>query len=202
MPLLPTFYLADDAGQLQAVTDSTPLIRRLERDRPGRSLIPSDPALAFLDELIEDYADEWLTKAMFHYRWSYEADIAKAAAMLPCWRGFCIPDEELAERGRVVFVGAGKCAACHTGELFTDANSTLHPPGDSMAEPESPSYAARSATKMYRTSPLRGVWQHAPYFHDGSAATLEDVAATYNARRSLGLSPQQIADLAQYLKSQ
>lgn len=102
VPLLPTFYLADDAGQLQAVTDSTPLIRRLERDRPGRSLIPSDPALAFLDELIEDYADEWLTKAMFHYRWSYAADIAKAAAMLPCWRGFCIPDEELAERGRVV----------------------------------------------------------------------------------------------------
>lgn len=102
VPLLPTFYLADDAGQLQAVTDSTPLIRRLERDRPGRSLIPSDPGLAFLDELIEDYADEWLTKAMFHYRWSYEADIAKAAAMLPCWRGFCIPDEELAERGRAV----------------------------------------------------------------------------------------------------
>jgi cytochrome c peroxidase len=102
----------------------------------------------------------------------------------------------------VVFVGAGRCATCHTGELFTDANSTLHPPGDSMAEPETPSYAARSATKMYRTSPLRGVWQHAPYFHDGSAATLEDVAATYNTRQSLGLSPQQISDLAQYLKSQ
>ena len=111
-------------------------------------------------------------------------------------------DASAAERGRVVFVGAGKCATCHTGELFTDANITLHPPGDSMAEPETPSYAARSATKMYRTSPLRGVWQHAPYFHDGSAATLEDVATTYNTRQSLGLSPQQISDLAQYLKSQ
>ena len=70
-----------------------------------------------------------------------------------------------------------------------------------MVEPESPSYASRSASKQYRSTPLRGAWQHAPYFHDGSAATLEDVAQTYNARRSLGLSPQQIADLAQYLKS-
>ena len=67
------------------------------------------------------------------------------------------------------------CATCHSGALFTDANSRLHPPADSMAEPESPSYAARSATKQYRTSPLKGVWQHAPYFHDGSAATLDDV---------------------------
>jgi cytochrome c peroxidase len=71
-----------------------------------------------------------------------------------------------------------------------------------MVEPETPSYAFRSATKMYRTSPLKGAWQHPPYFHDGSAATLEEVAATYNTRRSLGLTPQEIADLAQYLKSQ
>lgn len=111
-------------------------------------------------------------------------------------------DAAAAARGKVVFDGAGRCVSCHSGALFTDANSTLHPPGDSMAEPETPSYASRSATRMYRTSPLRGVWQHAPYFHDGSAATLEEVAATYNTKRSLGLTPQEIADLAQYLKSQ
>jgi glutathione S-transferase len=97
--LLPTFYLPDEAGELQAVTDSTPLIRRFEREYEGRSLIPSDPALAFLNELIEDYADEWLTKAMFHYRWNYDADIAKAAAILPCWRGYSIPDADLAQAG-------------------------------------------------------------------------------------------------------
>lgn len=110
-------------------------------------------------------------------------------------------DAVAALRGKAVFEGAGRCASCHSGALFTDANAGLHPPGDSMAEPESPSYASRSATKQYRTTPLAGVWQHAPYFHDGSAATLEDVAQTYNVRRGLGLSQEQVADLAQYLKS-
>lgn len=110
-------------------------------------------------------------------------------------------DGRAAERGKLVFEGAGKCASCHTGTNFTDANSMLHSPGDSMAEPEMPSYASRSATKQYRTSPLRGVWQHAPYFHDGSAATLDDAAQTYNTRRSLGLSAQEVSDLAHYLRS-
>jgi mono/diheme cytochrome c family protein len=110
-------------------------------------------------------------------------------------------DVAAAERGKVVFEGAGKCATCHSGANFTDANETLHPVSDSMAEPETPSYASRSATKLYRTSPLKGVWQHAPYFHDGSAPTLEAVGQTYNTKRSLGLTSQQIADLAQYLKS-
>ena len=70
-----------------------------------------------------------------------------------------------------------------------------------MAEPETPSYASRTATKLYRTSPLKGAWQHAPYFHDGSAATLGAVVQAYNAKQSLGLSAQQVADLTEYLKS-
>lgn len=110
-------------------------------------------------------------------------------------------DATAAARGKLVFEGAGRCATCHTGASFTDANAMLHPPSDSVVEPETPSYASRSATKQYRTSPLRGVWQHAPYFHDGSAATLEDVGRRYNTQRSLGLTEQDIADLAQYLKS-
>ena len=110
-------------------------------------------------------------------------------------------DVAAAARGKLVFEGAGQCATCHTGATFTDANTRLHPVADSMAEPESPSYASRSATKQYRTSPLKGVWQHAPYFHDGSAATLEDVVQTYNTRKALGLTSQQVTDVAQYLKS-
>ena len=110
-------------------------------------------------------------------------------------------DAAAAARGKTVFEGAGQCASCHSGALFTDANSRLHPPADSVVEPESPSYASRSATKMYRTSPLKGVWQHAPYFHDGSAATLADVVNVYNTKRTLGLTPVQRSDLTEYLKS-
>jgi mono/diheme cytochrome c family protein len=110
-------------------------------------------------------------------------------------------DPAAAARGQAVFQGAGRCASCHSGAQFTDANSTLHPPSDSMAEPESPSYAARSATGLYRTSPLRGVWQHPPYFHNGSAATLEDVVRIYDTRLALGLTAAQQADLVEYLKS-
>ena len=76
--LLPTFYLPNEAGELEAVVDSTPLIRRFEREFEGRSVIPPDLVTAFIDYLLEDFADEWLTKAMFHYRWVYEADIEKA----------------------------------------------------------------------------------------------------------------------------
>ena len=60
-----------------------PIIRRLEADYPGRSAIPPDPALHFLDYLIEDYADEWLTKPMFHIRWYYDADADMAAPFCP-----------------------------------------------------------------------------------------------------------------------
>ena len=113
-------------------------------------------------------------------------------------------DSVAAERGRLVFNGPGTCATCHSGTEFTDANLRLHPATDVVSEPEpggAPSYASRSATKQYRTAPLRGLWQHAPYFHNGSAPTLEAVVQTYNARKSLGLTDTQLADLVQYLKS-
>ena len=111
-------------------------------------------------------------------------------------------DPAAAARGKVVFDGT--CATCHSGPEFTDANTRLHPVSDSMGEPEPagvPSYASRSATKQYRTAPLKGIWQHPPYFHNGTAATLEDVVKTYNDRRSLGLTDAQRLDLVQYLKS-
>jgi mono/diheme cytochrome c family protein/cytochrome c5 len=110
-------------------------------------------------------------------------------------------DAAAATRGKLVFNGAGKCVSCHSGALFTDANTMLHPASDSMAEPESPSYSQRTATKQYRTTPLKGAWQHAPYFHDGSAATLNDVVNMYNTKKSLDLSAPDITDLTEYLKS-
>jgi hypothetical protein len=117
-------------------------------------------------------------------------------------------DPVVAARGQLVFNGAGKCNTCHSGSLFTDA-PTLHLPSEVVSEPEPApvgfpvpaSYASRSGTKMYRTSPLHGLWQHAPYFHNGSAATLADVVSTYNTKKALGLTTAQMADLTEYLKS-
>ena len=83
IPLLPTYYLPGEHGELQAVTDSTPLIRRFEEAFAERSVIPADPVMAFLNYLLEDYADEWLTRCMFHYRWYHDADIEKAGSTLP-----------------------------------------------------------------------------------------------------------------------
>jgi mono/diheme cytochrome c family protein len=113
-------------------------------------------------------------------------------------------DAVAAVRGQLLFNGKAQCVSCHSGTKFTDANERLHAVAEAVSEPEpggAPSYASRSATKKYRTAPLRGLWQHAPYFHNGKAATLEDVVKTYNERKSLGLSPDEVADLAQYLKS-
>jgi cytochrome c peroxidase len=85
------------------------------------------------------------------------------------------------------------------GATGTDNNEgKLHPPSETGVDG---AYAARTANKGYRTTPLRGLWQHAPYFHDGSAATLADVVAHYNRVRKLGLTPAQERDLVQYLKT-
>src|SRR6185312_6299385 len=107
-------------------------------------------------------------------------------------------DASAAARGKQIFEGQGKCSTCHVGSTFTDANQRLH----QLSEiPTDSTYALRTATKMWRTSPLRGVWQHPPYFHDGSAATLLDVVNRYDSAKGLKLSDQQKADLVQYLLS-
>jgi glutathione S-transferase len=99
VPLLPTFYFEDEQGAEIAVTDSSPLIRRFEDEYKGRSVIPTDPALAFIDMLIEDFGDEWLTKAMFHYRWYYDADIKKGGDILPRWRNVSQPEDKAKAMG-------------------------------------------------------------------------------------------------------
>ena len=90
--LLPTYFLPGKDGELEAVTDSTPLIRRFEKEHVGRSVIPTNQVLRFLNDLVEDYADEWLTKAMFHYRWAHEADYKNAGPLLIYWGNSVIDD--------------------------------------------------------------------------------------------------------------
>jgi cytochrome c peroxidase len=74
----------------------------------------------------------------------------------------------------------------------------LHDPAEVGTEPL---YAARSATGKYRTTPLRGLWQHAPYFHDGSAPDLRAVVNHYDEHFGLNLSDEQKEDLVEFLKS-
>jgi cytochrome c peroxidase len=64
-----------------------------------------------------------------------------------------------------------------------------------------PTYANRSATGRYRTTPLRGLFQHAPYFHDGSAKDLGAVVDHYDKVLKLNLTSAQKHDLVEYLKS-
>ncbi len=98
-------------------------------------------------------------------------------------------------RGRRLFRNEAGCASCHQGPAFTDVlngpnrrRPLLHDPNEIGTEPE---YAARSATGRYRTTPLRALWQHAPYFHDGSAPDLPAVVEHYDQRFGLNLTPEQ-----------
>src|SRR5882724_6019485 len=99
--LLPQLILRGADGAPEAAIDSTPLIRRLEGLYAARAVIPPDPVMAFVDALLEDYGDEWLTKAMFHYRWAFAPDAARAAAILPRWSRTNHPEGQAVALGRL-----------------------------------------------------------------------------------------------------
>jgi hypothetical protein len=114
-------------------------------------------------------------------------------------------DRRAAIRGKQLFRQEAGCANCHEGPRFTDvlkgpnaAAPFLHDASEVGTEP---GYAARSATGKYRTTPLRALWQHAPYFHDGGAADLAAVVDHYDRLFGLNLTAAQKSDLIEYLKS-
>ena len=108
-------------------------------------------------------------------------------------------DVAAAARGMALFDGKAGCATCHIPPLYTDVNEgILHDPAETGMDP---AYAERTTTMQYRTTPLRALWQHAPYFHDGSAATLADVVDHYNGFFDLGLTKGEQVDLEEFLKS-
>ena len=114
-------------------------------------------------------------------------------------------DERAAQRGKHLFMHEAGCATCHRAPDFTDVLAgpdrtvpLLHDPAEVGTDR---TYADRSATGRYRTTPLRALWQHAPYFHDGSAPDLPAVVDHYDQLFGLGLTPAQQSDLVEYLKS-
>lgn len=114
-------------------------------------------------------------------------------------------DQAAASRGKRLFRNEAGCATCHQSPNFTDVLSgpapgvpLLHDPAEVGTDP---AYAARTATGKYRTTPLRGLLQHPPYFHDGSAPDLLAVVNHYDQHFGLNLTAAQKADLVEYLKS-
>lgn len=114
-------------------------------------------------------------------------------------------DPAAAARGKRLFRNEARCATCHRLPNFTDVLSgkdrlvpVLH---DAAEVGMDPAYATRSATGKYRTTPLRGLLQHPPYFHDGSARDLSAVVDHYDELLALSLTATQKAELIEYLKS-
>ena len=75
LPLVPLLVDGND----QSLQDSTPIIEQLETLHPQQSIQAGDVAMDFLSALIEEFADEWLNKPMFHLRWHYPGDADSAA---------------------------------------------------------------------------------------------------------------------------
>ncbi len=90
-PLLLPVFIFPDAKE--AICDSTPIIRQLETHFVDRNVIPEDKALAFINSILEDFGDEWITKFMFHYRWHFKEDINNAGNILPLLNGVDLDDE-------------------------------------------------------------------------------------------------------------
>lgn len=121
LPLLPYVVLpGSDGDPAKAMSDTTPIIDHLDHAVPERSLRPANPALRFIDTLIEDYGDEWLSKCMFHYRWSFAPDTKKASAYMPFGYQIQMSPEEgskyeamIAQRqiGRIGVVGSNDVTA-------------------------------------------------------------------------------------------
>ena len=106
-------------------------------------------------------------------------------------------DRSAASRGKRLF--DANCVNCHVGATLTDNNAgVLHAPSETGMDS---TYAARTTQKRYRATPLRALWSHAPYFHDGSAKTLDDVVEHYMRVRRFQLSRGEKRDLVEYLKS-
>ena len=86
LPIVPLVVTPEKTG----LQDSTPIIKLLEHEYQNKSVSPPETHTAFVARILEEYADEWLNKAMFHYRWRYENDQMSAserfvALMIPAW---------------------------------------------------------------------------------------------------------------------
>ncbi|MBW2267335.1 MAG: glutathione S-transferase family protein [Deltaproteobacteria bacterium] len=130
LPLIPLVVTPDDTG----MQDSTPIIEALEAEFPEPTIHSPDPVIAFLSALIEEFADEWGVKWMFHYRWAREIDQVSASTRIAKSMMPGLDDEKLAgvadgirQRmlGRVGFVGSSEQTAPQIEDSFQEGIGQL-----------------------------------------------------------------------------
>ncbi len=130
LPLVPLVLTPDG----DAIQDSTPIIEKLEALFPEPSIHPSDPTLAFLSALLEEFADEWGNKWMFHYRWARDVDQIACSRRLVAEMMPELGEEQLGQMaegirtrmtGRVYFVGSSEQTAPQIEKSFCDAVAIL-----------------------------------------------------------------------------
>jgi cytochrome c peroxidase len=109
-------------------------------------------------------------------------------------------DAQAATRGQAVFVGKAKCASCHVPPLFSEPGWPMHTAEEIGIDDFQ---ANRSPDKMYRTTPLAGLFTRAKggFYHDGRFADLNAVVTHYQGVLKFSLSDDERRDLIEYLKS-
>lgn len=117
---------------------------------------------------------------------------------------------EAAQRGLKLFTGKANCSACHSGPNFTDhAFHNIGVPGTDVGRHEISKTAGDKGA--FKTPTLREIARSAPYMHDGSMKTLEEVMAHYVKGGTpsptldeeifpLKLSPEEIKDVIVFMK--
>ncbi len=154
----------------------------------------SDPRIGLSIHQTPDLVTPKL-RALLDYQLSLRAPAAPKRSL----------DDAAVRRGKRLFRNEAQCATCHQSPHFTDVLNGPDPRAPFLHDPAEvgmdPAYAARTATGKYRTTPLRGLLQHPPYFHDGSAPDLPSVVNHYDTLFGLNLTAAQKADLVEYLKS-
>ncbi len=132
LPLVPLVVTPDDKG----MQDSTPIIETVEAAHPEPSIYPNDPVSAFVSTLLEEFADEWGNKWMFHYRWAREVDQRACSKRLAAIMAPNANEQELIDAAdairermvdRVWFVGSSQQTAQQIEDSFKDTLAWLEP---------------------------------------------------------------------------
>ncbi|WP_044894932.1 beta-propeller fold lactonase family protein [Bacillus alveayuensis] len=123
--------------------------------------------------------------------------------------------------GKELFEGKGNCLECHGGSMFTDSvkavdengnlttdnTNFLHDIGTTNPLDQASDGDARAKytnprnVNQFDTPTLRGVWATAPYFHDGSAKTIEEAIERHQYEGSPRLTKEEITKIAEYVRS-